>query len=258
MNCRFPTPRQTGSWTSALVEAGEKPAETVKAADATLLDVRPDEVELADGRVRDAPLCPGIELAARRTRWCGYVRPSRLSDAIAELAETRGGGKVIAGGQSLTPVLALRLARPDTLIDINSVEELGALNRSGPALHIGATVTQRRVERDPLGAGVPPELPRTPSPKPTSGQAPSGPVKTPRALSTSNPTLGMAAVFGSFAVTVVMRPAGGALFGEVADRRGRKMAMVVVMSGVGPTTAASDGNRPPRPWTCRRVWWRIS
>ncbi|MGW5697504.1 hypothetical protein ACWEWX_43675, partial [Streptomyces asiaticus] len=44
-----------------------------------------------------------------------YVRPSRLSDAIAELAETRGGGKVIAGGQSLTPVLAMRLARPDTL-----------------------------------------------------------------------------------------------------------------------------------------------
>ncbi|MFE2185932.1 FAD binding domain-containing protein [Streptomyces sp. NPDC059455] len=84
-----------------------------------------------------------------------YVRPSRLSDAIAELAETRGGGKVIAGGQSLTPVLAMRLARPDTLIDINSIEELGALTRSGPALHIGATVTQRRVERDPLGGSVP-------------------------------------------------------------------------------------------------------
>ncbi|MFE2185934.1 MFS transporter [Streptomyces sp. NPDC059455] len=55
---------------------------------------------------------------------------------------------------------------------------------------------------------------------------------------TSNPTLGMAAVFGSFAVTVVMRPAGAALFGEVADRGGRKKAMVVVMSGVGLTTAA--------------------
>ncbi|MBI0294857.1 FAD binding domain-containing protein [Streptomyces sp. PRKS01-29] len=84
-----------------------------------------------------------------------YVRPSRLSDAIAELAETRGGGKVIAGGQSLTPVLAMRLARPDTLIDINSVAELGALTSSGPALRIGATVTQRRVERDPLSRGVP-------------------------------------------------------------------------------------------------------
>ncbi|AEM83999.1 FAD binding domain-containing protein [Streptomyces violaceusniger] len=84
-----------------------------------------------------------------------YVRPSRLSDAIAELAETRGGGKVIAGGQSLAPVLAMRLARPDTLIDINSIEELRALTRSGSALHIGAVVRQRRVERDPLSRSVP-------------------------------------------------------------------------------------------------------
>ncbi|GAA1697398.1 FAD binding domain-containing protein [Streptomyces yatensis] len=84
-----------------------------------------------------------------------YVRPSRLSDAIAELAETRGGGKVIAGGQSLAPVLAMRLARPDTLIDINSIEELGVLTRSGSALHIGAVVRQRRVERDPLSGSVP-------------------------------------------------------------------------------------------------------
>ncbi|WP_246585639.1 MFS transporter [Streptomyces yatensis] len=55
---------------------------------------------------------------------------------------------------------------------------------------------------------------------------------------TSNPTLGIAAVFGSFAVTVIMRPVGAAVFGEVADRRGRKKAMVVVMGGVGLTTAA--------------------
>ena len=54
----------------------------------------------------------------------------------------------------------------------------------------------------------------------------------------SSPTLGIAAVFGSFAVTVVMRPAGAALFGELADRRGRKSTMVLVMCGVGLTTAA--------------------
>ncbi|WAP59812.1 MFS transporter [Streptomyces sp. S465] len=55
---------------------------------------------------------------------------------------------------------------------------------------------------------------------------------------TSSPTLGIAAVFGSFAVTVIMRPAGAAIFGEVADRKGRKKAMVTVMCGVGLTTAA--------------------
>ncbi|MEU6118840.1 FAD binding domain-containing protein [Streptomyces sp. NPDC047117] len=84
-----------------------------------------------------------------------YVRPSSLADAIAELAGTSGGGKVIAGGQSLAPVLAMRLARPDTLVDINSIEKLDELTRSEEHLHIGATVRQRRVERDPLSASVP-------------------------------------------------------------------------------------------------------
>ncbi|MER8162807.1 FAD binding domain-containing protein [Streptomyces sp. NPDC094472] len=84
-----------------------------------------------------------------------YVRPSSLADAIAELVGTSGGGKVIAGGQSLAPVLAMRLARPDTLVDINSIEELDELARSDEHLHIGATVRQRRVERDPLSRSVP-------------------------------------------------------------------------------------------------------
>ncbi|MGH3311026.1 MAG: FAD binding domain-containing protein [Streptomyces sp.] len=84
-----------------------------------------------------------------------YVRPSSLSDAVAELAGTSGGGKVIAGGQSLAPVLAMRLARPDTLVDINSVQELDEFALSGDHLHIGATIRQRRVERDPLSRKVP-------------------------------------------------------------------------------------------------------
>ncbi|WAP59814.1 FAD binding domain-containing protein [Streptomyces sp. S465] len=84
-----------------------------------------------------------------------YVRPASLTDAIAELAGTGGGGKVIAGGQSLAPVLAMRLARPDTLVDINAIEELDQLARSGGHVHIGATVRQRRVERHPLSAAIP-------------------------------------------------------------------------------------------------------
>ncbi|WP_275292487.1 MFS transporter [Amycolatopsis sp. La24] len=60
----------------------------------------------------------------------------------------------------------------------------------------------------------------------------------------TSPTLGIAAVFGSFAVTVVMRPAGAAIFGELADRKGRKATMVLVMGGVGITTAAM-GLVPP-------------
>jgi carbon-monoxide dehydrogenase medium subunit len=84
-----------------------------------------------------------------------YVRPPTLPDAVAELAGTAGGGKVIAGGQSLTPVLAMRLARPDTLIDINAIPELDDFTRRGDHLEIGATVRQRRVEHDPASAAVP-------------------------------------------------------------------------------------------------------
>ncbi len=53
----------------------------------------------------------------------------------------------------------------------------------------------------------------------------------------ASPTLSMAAVFASFAVSVLMRPAGAAVFGELADRKGRKSTMVLVMAGVGIATA---------------------
>lgn len=54
----------------------------------------------------------------------------------------------------------------------------------------------------------------------------------------TSPTLSMAAVFGSFAVSIIVRPVGAAIFGELADRRGRKNTMVLVMAGVGISTAA--------------------
>jgi 2-furoyl-CoA dehydrogenase FAD binding subunit len=78
-----------------------------------------------------------------------YVRPSTLDDVLAELdsAQRDGGGKVIAGGQSLVPVLAMRLARPGTLVDINGVAGLGELTPDGDELVVGATVRQRRLEQ---------------------------------------------------------------------------------------------------------------
>jgi MHS family proline/betaine transporter-like MFS transporter len=53
-----------------------------------------------------------------------------------------------------------------------------------------------------------------------------------------SPTLSVAAVYASFAVTLLMRPVGSALFGNYADRRGRKGAMIVAVTGVGLATAA--------------------
>jgi carbon-monoxide dehydrogenase medium subunit len=82
-----------------------------------------------------------------------YVRPSTLDDALGELAS--GEAKVLAGGQSLVPVLAMRLARPAVLVDITGVDGLAELRRTGGMLEVGAAVRQRRVERDPVAAAVP-------------------------------------------------------------------------------------------------------
>jgi CO/xanthine dehydrogenase FAD-binding subunit len=58
-----------------------------------------------------------------------YVRPATLDDAVAELVATAGDGKVLAGGQSLVPVLAMRLGRPGTLVDITGATGLDTIER---------------------------------------------------------------------------------------------------------------------------------
>jgi 2-furoyl-CoA dehydrogenase FAD binding subunit len=82
-----------------------------------------------------------------------YVRPAALDDVLAELAG--GEAKVLAGGQSLVPVLAMRLGRPATLVDIGAVPELHALEPAPGGLRVAAAVRQRAVERSPLARAVP-------------------------------------------------------------------------------------------------------
>lgn len=82
-----------------------------------------------------------------------YVRPGSLDDVLTELAG--GDAKVLAGGQSLTPVLAMRLGRPSTLVDITAVDELAEFRRDGAVVRIGAGVRQRHVERAELARAVP-------------------------------------------------------------------------------------------------------
>jgi carbon-monoxide dehydrogenase medium subunit len=82
-----------------------------------------------------------------------YVRPGTIADVVAELS--RDGSKVIAGGQSLVPVLAMRLGRPAQLVDINAVPELRQLSRDNGSLRVGATVRQRQLQREGVAAAVP-------------------------------------------------------------------------------------------------------
>jgi carbon-monoxide dehydrogenase medium subunit len=82
-----------------------------------------------------------------------YVRPADLDDVLDELSG--GDAKVLAGGQSLVPVLAMRLGRPATLVDITAVEELHRYGGSAGGLRIGAAVRQRTVERSAEARTVP-------------------------------------------------------------------------------------------------------
>jgi aerobic carbon-monoxide dehydrogenase medium subunit len=79
-----------------------------------------------------------------------YVRPSSLAEAIQALAEGGDDAKVIAGGQSLLPLLRLRLAYPELLVDIGGLGELTGVRDAGDALEIGAMTTMYSLIRDPL------------------------------------------------------------------------------------------------------------
>ena len=76
-----------------------------------------------------------------------YCRPRTLDEALALLAEHGEEARPLAGGQSLVPMLNHRLARPGVLIDIGAIPELQRMERRSSDWLIGATVTQRRVER---------------------------------------------------------------------------------------------------------------
>ena len=82
-----------------------------------------------------------------------YVAPRSVDEAVALLREHGDEAKVLAGGQSLIPILALRLAHPAVLVDIGGIDTLGEIAGNG-MLTIGASVTQRRAERAPAVASA--------------------------------------------------------------------------------------------------------
>lgn len=78
-----------------------------------------------------------------------YHAPESLEEAIRMLAELEGDVRVTAGGQSLIPMMNLRIARPDHLIDLGRVESLSGVTLTETHLIIGATTTHRTVETSP-------------------------------------------------------------------------------------------------------------
>ena len=76
-----------------------------------------------------------------------YERPSSLTETLDRLATVGEDAKVLAGGQSLIPLMAMRLARPSVLIDVNRVEDLTFEADRGDYLELGALTRQRAAER---------------------------------------------------------------------------------------------------------------
>src|SRR5215470_16970794 len=75
-----------------------------------------------------------------------YARPRDVAEAVALLAQAKGGAKALAGGQSLGPMLNLRLTRPVLLVDVSRLDELRAIEDAGDAWRIGAAVTHAQIE----------------------------------------------------------------------------------------------------------------
>ena len=79
-----------------------------------------------------------------------YVAPTTLAEAVQALGEGGEDAKILAGGQSLIPVLRLRLSYPTVLVDLGKVSELRGVREDGDALVIGAMTRHADVIEDPL------------------------------------------------------------------------------------------------------------
>jgi len=79
-----------------------------------------------------------------------YVAPTTVDDAVSALAQAGEDAKVIAGGQTLMPVLRLRLAAPTVLVDLGRIDELRGVREDGDSLVIGAMTTYYDLLRNPL------------------------------------------------------------------------------------------------------------
>ena len=85
-----------------------------------------------------------------------YYAPQNLDEALALLAEFGNAARVLAGGQSLVPLMNMRLVNPPRIVDINKISELDYINVRDDYLCLGALTRHRTIERSELvGAQCP-------------------------------------------------------------------------------------------------------
>jgi aerobic carbon-monoxide dehydrogenase medium subunit len=114
---------------------------------------------------------PGLRVNGRNQAGCGYEggrevkpaplrysRPGSTAEALATLASLGEDGKVLAGGQSLVPLLSMRLAAPEHLVDINRLAELSYVRVEDGQVRVGALARHAQVLTDPAAAAAQPLL----------------------------------------------------------------------------------------------------
>lgn len=79
-----------------------------------------------------------------------YVVANSIEQAVAALAQAGGDAKILAGGQSLVPMLNFRLLRPAILVDINRIPDLSFIEDAGDAVKIGALTRHHQLETSPV------------------------------------------------------------------------------------------------------------
>src|ERR671923_349632 len=81
-----------------------------------------------------------------------YHAPASIDEAVALLARYGGDAKVLAGGQSLMPMLNFRLTRPAALVDVNRIPALAYVREDNGTIALGAMTRQRSIEFPPVVA----------------------------------------------------------------------------------------------------------
>lgn len=81
-----------------------------------------------------------------------YVAPASVEEALSALSQFGDDAKILAGGQSLLPVLRMRLNAPEVVIDLGKIDSLRGVRDDGDAIVIGAMTTHSQVRSDPLVA----------------------------------------------------------------------------------------------------------
>lgn len=152
-----------------------------------------------------------------------YVRPATL-DAACELLATDNDARLIAGGQTLVPMMAMRLARPARLIDISRLSELRGIREESDIIVFGAATRQVEAERSPVVAA---RLPLLAAALPWVGHAPT------RARGTIGGTIANADPAAEIPLVLVI------LDGSVTVREGKAVQQVAARDlFIGPMTTS--------------------